>query len=350
MGPARIPNLTLYQWENVLGQARQTRLLARVARHFEDHGIIQHLADGPRKHLEGALKLAERQQHEVRWELDCIRRALFNLKLPVVALKGAAYLAAKLPPADGRLFSDIDIMVPIEQIDLVESALFSAGWISDERDPYNQRYYRQWMHEIPPLRHVLRNTFIDLHHTITPPTSRFQVNGKKLLARAQPVADNPNLLVLAPEDMVLHSAVHLFQDGDLSHGLRDLLDLNDLILHFGKREEFVDELLNRAEDLDLRIPLYHSLLHIKRLFSTNLPNKLLGELESLGPGNLSRAVMLWSLTLALRPMHPSCNTTWTSLARLLLYVRAHALRMPAHTLVPHLLRKAYMGRFPNEVH
>ena len=34
------------------------------------------------------------------------------------------------------------------------------------------------------LRHVQRNTVIDLHHTIAPPTSRFRVNGARLLARS----------------------------------------------------------------------------------------------------------------------------------------------------------------------
>jgi hypothetical protein len=32
--------------------------------------------------------------------------------------------------------------------------------------------------------------------------------------------------------MVLHSATHLFYDGELNHGLRDLVDLDDLLRHF----------------------------------------------------------------------------------------------------------------------
>ena len=45
-----------------------------------------------------------------------------------------------------------------------------------------------------------------------------------LLARARPLGDS-GFHVLAPEDMVLHSAVHLYQEGELDHGMRDLLDL-----------------------------------------------------------------------------------------------------------------------------
>ncbi|MCC6512011.1 MAG: nucleotidyltransferase family protein [Pirellulaceae bacterium] len=340
--------LGVREWETLLGQARQARLLARVAAHYLDKGWLPAAPDGPRRHLEGALRLADRQQHEVRWELDCISRALSNFGGPVVLLKGAAYLMANLPPSRGRLFADIDLMVPREKIEPVEGSLLAAGWISDERDPYNQRYYREWMHEIPPLRHVQRNTYIDLHHTITPPTSRFHVSGDKLLARIKSLNGHADMYVLSPVDMVLHSAVHLFQEGDFGHGLRDLLDLNDLLQHFGLEPEFWGELLNRADDLGLQIPLFHALLHIRRLFGTVAPLDLVNRVWQFGPNSLSRALMAWLLGLALKPDHPSCNTRFTALARWLLYVRSHALRMPPNLLVSHLVRKAWMRRFPEQ--
>jgi hypothetical protein len=192
----------------------------------------------PRKYLEGALRLIDRQHHEVRWEVQCIRQALKDVDTPIVMLKGAAYFVANLPPREGRLFADIDIMVSRDKLDEVEGALFRCGWISEERDAYNQHYYRQWMHEIPPLRHVQRDTVIDVHHTITPPTSRFTVNGKELLQHIQAVDARKDLFVLNPPDMVLHSAVHLFQEGEFGHGLRDLLDLKDLLEHFQQQADF----------------------------------------------------------------------------------------------------------------
>ena len=48
------------------------------------------------------------------------------------------------------------------------------GWLRMKIDPYDDRYYRVWMHEIPPLRHRERKTEIDLHHTILPRTSRLK--------------------------------------------------------------------------------------------------------------------------------------------------------------------------------
>jgi hypothetical protein len=50
------------------------------------------------------------------------------------------------------------------------------------------------------------------------------------------------------------------------------------------------------------------------------------------------------LKRALQPQHPSCRDTLTRLARGLLYVRGHALRMPPRLLLPHLMRKAASDR------
>jgi hypothetical protein len=292
--------------------------------------------------------MADRQRHEVRWEVRRIRRAMRNTGLPIVLLKGAAYMMGGLPAAKGRIFADIDMMVPRASIGIAEDAMFSGGWMSDERDPYNQRYYRQWMHEIPPLRHVVRNTFIDLHHTITPPTSRFKVDGAKLLERAVAVEGEPDLYVLAPTDMVLHSAAHLFQEGEFGAGLRDLLDLDDLLKHFGADAAFWPALLERSHELGLQVPLHHALFHVRRLFATEAPQHLHAKVRALRPNPIARWAMAQLLDTALRPMHPSCDAAWTPIARWLLYVRSHALRMPLYLAVPHLVRKAWMRRFPTE--
>jgi len=342
------PELTPSEWETILGQARQSRLMGRLAQHLAAHDWLTDVPEQPRRYLEGALRLVDRQHHQVRWEVDCIRRALEHVAGPVVMLKGAAYFVANLPPRHGRLFSDIDILVERERLQEVEGALFRSGWISDERDAYNQRYYREWMHEIPPLTHVQRGTVIDVHHTITPPTSRFKVAGATLLERIVAVQEKPGLFVLAPPDMVLHSAVHLFQEGEFAHGLRDLLDLKDLLEHFSKQSGFWEDLFDRSEDLGLQIPLFHALYHLQRLFGYAPPREFADRVHQLAPPAPSRIVMGWLLGLALKPDHPSCNTHWTSLARWLLYVRAHALRMPMHLVGPHLIRKAWMRHFPEK--
>lgn len=334
-------------WADLLGQARSAGLMGRLAIWFERHGGLDAVPQGPRRHLSGAIMLVRRQEQEVRWEVDQLQRALLGVDTPVVLLKGAAYLLGGLPCASGRLFADIDILVRPTQLHAVEQALFVAGWIPTERDPYNVRYYRQWMHELPPLSHIVRGSAVDVHHTITPPTSAFKVDGALLLTAIRSIDAARRLWMLQPVDIVLHSAAHLFQEGEFDHGLRDLLDLNDLLTYFAAREAgFWPRLIARAGELGLRVPLYHALAHVERLFGTQPPAALRPQGQALQPPWLQRRVMTKLLTITLKPVHPSCRAPGDGLARWLLSVRSHWLRMPLHLLLPHLMRKAWMRRFP----
>ncbi len=326
----------------------QARLTARLAQHLADQNWLSQVPEKPRQYLEGGLRLADRQLHEVHWEVDCILRAVKDVNSPIVLLKGAAYLIAGLPPGRGRLFSDIDIMVKRDRLKEVEGALFRHGWISEERSAYNERYYREWMHEIPPMKHVQRHTVIDVHHTIAPPTSRFKVDGADLFDRIVALDEERQLFVLSPPDMVLHSAVHLFQEGEFSHGLRDLLDINDLLLHFGKDPEFWRALIARAKELSLGEPLFHALHHIYRLFGNQAPEGFRSEIRDIQPNWMTRKVMSALLGMALQPHHPSCDGFFSDFSRWLLYVRSHYLRMPLNLVIPHLTRKTYMRYFPEK--
>lgn len=335
------PEFSPRQWETLLTQARCCRLHGRLAQLHKDRGWWGGVPEGPRHHLNGALALAERQRQQVRWETDRLRAALRDVPGPVVLLKGAAYVALDLPPARGRLFTDVDILVDKAAIGAAELSLMAAGWVHEALDPYDERYYRQWMHELPPLKHVWRHTWLDVHHTITPPTSRFAVDGSLLLRAARPLQPGSQLATLAPVDMVLHSAVHLMQEGDFSAGLRDLLDLNDLLLHFGQQPGFWPQLFDRAQELHLGTALFHVLVQVRRLFGTAPPAEWAPRVGTLARGWPSKALMPALLAIALRPPHPSCDSAATGLARWLLYVRSHGLRMPWYQIVPHLLRKAW---------
>jgi hypothetical protein len=330
-------------WEDLLSQARRSRLLARLAARIEDHGWMPQVPAGPRMHLLGALRVMQRQDDEARWEIDRLRAALVPLGGTVALLKGAAYVAAELPPRRGRLFADVDILVERACLRQVEAALMGSGWIAEKLDAYDERYYRDWMHELPPLQHVQRHTQLDVHHTITPPTSRFPIDGAALLSRARPLPGIPGLCVLAPVDMVLHSAVHLMQEGEFDGGLRDLLDIDDLLQHFARTEPgFWPALAARAKELGLGVPLSHVLFHIGRLLGTKPPPEHAPAFVALQPGVWSRALMNLLLTKALRPRHPSCAESGRGLAALALYVRSHWLRMPWYQIVPHLTRKSWM--------
>ena len=326
-------------WERLLGQARQGRLLGRLACRMEDQGLMTQLPGPVRTALQASLRVLDRHGHEVRHELLAVREALRGLGLPVVLLKGAAYLLAGLPPARGRIFSDIDLLVPEAQLAAVESALMARGWISEERQAYNQRYYRQWMHEIPPLRHVQRGSVLDVHHALAPRSSRFHTPGAALIAASQPLAGS-GLRLLQPTDLVLHSALHLCLDGEMGHAWRDLLDLHDLLALL-PAEDGGTALLERAAQLRLLPALAQALAPLCRLLPEHrLLMALATGLDRAEPGWRHRPQARWMCTAL--GLDEAASPAQRRRASRRLYWRAHLLRMPLRLLLPHLLRKSWM--------
>ncbi|TVS00739.1 MAG: hypothetical protein EA406_00235, partial [Rhodospirillales bacterium] len=214
-------------WDLVIRQARRTKLLSRIAARAEDLDLTPALPPKAARVLQAARYVAASNRRMITWEINRVRHAVASTGAPIVLLKGAAYVAADLPPARGRIAGDIDILVPAKRLSDVERALEEHGWGHIKLQEYDQRYYRRWMHELPPLRHADRLTVIDVHHTILPPTSRLTPDADRLWqsARALP---GLGMFVLGPHDMVLHSVAHLFEDGDLNFAIRDLVDIADL--------------------------------------------------------------------------------------------------------------------------
>jgi len=335
--------LTNAQWTLLIQQARAAGLLSRLAFLLDAAGDLPRVPAGPLHHLESSLVLARSHDQAVRWEVASIHDALRSAGIPVVLLKGAAYVLADLPAARGRWFSDVDVMVPRTSLADAEATLRLSGWIGTHADDaYDQRYYREWMHEIPPMLHERRRTTLDVHHSILPLTARLKPDAAKLFAAAVPVALHADLRVLAPADMVLHSATHLFWDGEFHHGLRDLVDLDDLLRHFDARDPaFFPTLVDRAFEMDLAGPLQYGLRYTRRILGTPVPDTAMIALRRAGSGALRRPLMDALFERALMPDHSTCSDWLTPTARWLLFVRAHYLRMPLRLLIPHLVRKAW---------
>jgi len=338
--PQRVAELDLATWSLLIRQARQAGVLARIALNCDAAGLTAQLPAPAKAHLQAARTLAAAQHFEMAREVRFIQQALAPLGLPVLLLKGAAYLMHGLDATRGRSFSDVDILVPKARIHEVEAALMLQGWITTHHSAYDQRYYREWMHELPPMEHLRRQSVLDVHHTILPETARLRPDPSKLMASAQPVPGLPGVMTLAPADMVLHSMTHLFHNDDLSHGLRDLSDLDLLLRQFAADAGFWTALVERSREMDLARPLHYGLRCTRHILGTPVPDTALAAAAAAAPAGPVARLMdaLW--WRALRSQHSTAAPPFTAAALFLLYVRAHWLRMPPLLLVRHLCVKA----------
>lgn len=339
--PAAVRGLTAGAWDLLLRQAASADMLATLALLLDDAGLLEAVPAAPREHLYWARTVGASHARGTRHEVERIGAALDGLEVPLILLKGGAYALSGLDAGRGRLFSDIDILVPKERIEEVEAALMLQGWVSTHHDAYDQRYYREWMHEIPPMTHMWRGNTVDVHHAILPETAAVRPDPARLRAAAVPVPGQAGLWMLAPHDIFLHSAVHLFSDGEFGHGLRDLFDLHRLARQFGVAPGFWDGLVPRAAELQLTRPLYYALRHLRRVFGTEVPPAVLAAADCGRPNPVLLRLMDGLLRRALVP--PMSVNAAGRAALFALYVRGNWLRMPPLLLARHLLHKAFLS-------
>ena len=345
----RLAELSQAEWDLLIRQAKRSQLAAKIYYLAESEDLLTSLSQGVLRHLQSAKVQADKQQRDFLWEINRLKNAFSRAVCGAILLKGAAYAAGEFPPFKGRLFSDIDILVPFDCIAAIEQQLLIHGWVSEQQDAYDQKYYRQWMHEIPPLTHIKRGSTIDLHHNILPRTATACPDADLLIMSAVALAgENSDLLVLSPLDRVIHSATHLFYEGELEHGLRDLLDLDALISALDKQQRLL--LVERAVQLGLQKPVYYALHYLQLILNTQGLEDALRKIDDTWPVIKNLWLMDALFLRALMPDHLSCDDKWTPIARWMLYIRSHYLRMPLHLLVPHLARKAWIRLLGKDQH
>jgi hypothetical protein len=338
--PQRADGWPMARLSLLLHQARRAGLLGRLADRMMGCATA-HWPLALTAHFEAARRVTRAQQAEIRRESAYLAKSLEDIDAKVVLLKGAAYVMAGLPSASGRVFGDIDIMVPRAVLDRVEARLLATGWQSTHTSAYDLRYYRQWMHELPPMAHSQRGTALDVHHAIVPLTARLKPDAASMFARAVPVPGQPRLFVLAPDDMVLHSMTHLFMNDDTHYALRDLSDLDLLLRHFSEADAaFWPRLVERAGAQGLGRPLYYALGQVQRLLATPVPATAWQAVQRFAPAQPARGLMTRVWSRVIRSPHPSTARSGAALALGLLYLRGHWLRMPPLLLARHLAVKA----------
>jgi hypothetical protein len=321
-GAARVAD-----WTSVLTAARAESLLGSLAYRLAGQTLPAKVET-----ILAAVRADSAQaQSQALWEAEMARRALAPLGVPVVLLKGTAYAAAGLDAALGRSIGDLDILVPRAALPEVEPALLAHGWEWVKEDDYDDSYYRRWMHELPPLIHKERDRMIDVHHTILPLTARPTPDAAALVEARRTLEGG--LSILSPPDMIVHAAAHLFADGDLAGGLRNLWDIDRMLRQFAAADpDFWQQLHERATRHQLRSAVFRAGRLANDLCDTPVPESW-RVWDSADP--LFRARLLardgWG-----RKTRPAL--------RLGFYVRSHWLRMPPLMLARHLMTKARKAR------
>lgn len=311
--PESVIALTPEQWTELLSVARAEALAGTLAYRVDGQPMPKAVASMLADHRASAAQA----QRAALWEAEMCRRALDPLGIKTILLKGTAYAAAGLKAAQGRQIGDLDILVPKARLADAEKALLGAGWEWVKEDAYDDAYYRQWMHELPPLIHQDRDRMIDVHHTILPLTARITPDADAMIADAIEVEDG--YFILSPEDRICHSAAHMLADGDMQGGLRNLWDI------WWLQKECSPETLESRTQLH---GLSNDVARATRLADAFYGS---GDIVALGGGDALIAKRLLARN--------GWGQETRKIRRLGFYIRSHWLRMPPLMLARHLWTK-----------
>jgi hypothetical protein len=347
--PSVVLAWTLAEWDQRVRVTRRLRLLGRLAESVLGAGLAPQLPAPVVNALQSGARLAQVRSQALLWCRECVGDTLRGLGAPLVLLKGAAYMAQRLPNAAGRLPSDLDILVPAQALPEARLRLKAAGWQELGLDEHDQRYYREWSHELPPMRHPMHAIELDVHHNILPPVARERVDADVVLKAARPLAGDglAPWWVLGPEDQVLHCAAHLLNDPEHRDRLRDIVDLHVLLgAHGAAGPGFGEQLVARARLLGLHDSLVLGASLVAEGLGAPLePTLALAVQAAMAERRLAALQRRFATVLA--PRGPADEPgVGVRLAETALLLRHHWRRLPLPLLVRHTWHKAWAAPRP----
>ncbi|MDC8830353.1 nucleotidyltransferase domain-containing protein [Alteromonas gilva] len=325
-----IEHLEHEQWNDLFRVLRHKSMAASFYLRLQRVGKESLIPESIKPAFLSAVTFAEAQTRQVRIQLKKLSLLFATHQIEFVMLKGAAYVAADTPNSEGRLMSDIDICVRHSELPDTERALLNTGWQIKELDDYDEKFYRQWCHEIPPYKHPFDGVSLDVHHTLFPPVANKSIDTAALYKSARPGvygAKYPGV-----EWLVFHSTIHLIANEDAENGLRDLTDIYELLTYY---EHTID--YQRLSELFYQSGFVMEFALIRQLlleyFAYQVPS---GKITDKCTESLWFNLRLWAVRWAICPASEYIAGSQRPVPRMLNYLVGYASKMPILLLIRHL--------------
>jgi hypothetical protein len=239
-----------------------------------------------------------------------ISEALTQAGIPLIVLKGAALGSLLYEDPALRPMGDIDLLLKERDLGAADQLLRKLGYApwSFQR---SEAWYQTNHHHLAP--YVSHDGFliVELHHNVIRPTMSVCVPIDELWKRARPAKIGPSTIqIFAPEDLLLHTCLHLSHDDHFNGKLITLRDIAGIIDHY--RMEFNwDRLLLKAATYRIQKYIYYSLWLARDIVEAEVPGSLMRDLASAIDGSYfeDRAIKILIRRFVLKSV-PRPVPTW----------------------------------------
>jgi hypothetical protein len=267
--------------------------------------------------------------------------------IDAIVLKGAYLAQAVYAEPALRSMGDADLLVRRPDLERAREVLRAGGWHEDDASVATT--VGGGGHQLP--RHTRGGVTVELHWAIEDDDSPFAIDGEGLWQRAVPArVGGAPALALAPEDLLLHLALHTaYGHGwmQFDSGLRPLADIAACLRHFADRLDWAT-LTERAHAWRVHPSVWLTLILVRELFHARVPD---AALDRLAPPHAHRALVDAAADLVLGHHYRDLAAQLPVLSRSWLTKRWHRLPRAAHWLAhalpdPAALAKAYPAMQP----
>lgn len=210
--------------------------------------------------------------------LEGVLRALAERSIPAMLLKGAALVRMVYGDPGLRPMTDIDLLVPRDDIERAADAMLSCGL--PPVLPGSEEIYRREHHHWVPCGTPDGSLVVELHHGLVPPGGPLEPVIEDVWRRAHPApGTGARVLLPSPADLLLHLCIHTSSHG-LFLPLRSVCDLAETVRWAGADLDW-DGLVEAAREWHAAREAYCFLRLAEEFLAPGIPQYVLGRLNKL---------------------------------------------------------------------
>jgi len=218
------------RWEALLAEANRQHATPLWYARMKTHGLLALVPEALRVYLAQLHAANLSRNRMLQDELAMILQLFRDNGIPVILLKGAATFGDRLYADPGaRLMSDMDLLLPQEQIGEAERLLMMEGYVDDPANvslsdvwPGNTRHAHT-----PGLLHLRKQIAVELHFKVAYGQSgRILPVNAACAASVSGAVQGQETAWLSPHHRLLHNALHAtLPHREFSRGRLRLSDL-----------------------------------------------------------------------------------------------------------------------------
>jgi len=293
-------------WREVIKAANKLGVTPLIATNTQRHEIRVPLQIS--ESLQKSLKNNTARNLGLLAEFQKLAKVLQARNIPLIPLKGV-YLSSNLYKNIGeRLISDIDLLVPFANLRDAVDAIESGTDYRPSR-PYDLEAEQKRLHHLPA--YIKPNAPpLEIHWTLLTPGFQTQLDLQGLWERAIPAKINgTDVLVLSPNDLLIHLCAHVAYQHMFVGALRPLYDIKLTLDRFSDRLDWV-VIKRHADEWKLLNSVYLALRLTDDLLDCVIPDSAW---QSLRPVDFNETLLDAARTRIFEHLDipPTLTTVWT---------------------------------------